>query len=143
MGGMLKVTRNIGIPDEELQEQFVRASGPGGQNVNKVATAVQLRWDAAHSAAIDENIRRRLRELAGSRMTDNGLLIIDARRHRSRERNRADARDRLVRLLRRAARPKRRRRKTRPTKASQRRRIEKKKRRGEKKRLRRPVKRDD
>ena len=131
---MLQITPTIRIEESELDERFVRASGPGGQNVNKVATAVELRFDVAGSAAIDDGMRQRLREIAGTRLTAEGVLVIDARRHRTQAENRRDARDRLVALLRRAAvRPKRRR-KTRPTAGSVQRRIASKRFRSEKKR---------
>lgn len=133
---MLLVTPEIVIEESELDERFVRSSGPGGQNVNKVATAVELRFDAGRAPALTDDIRARLRSLAGSRMTAEGVLVIDARRFRTQAQNRQDARDRLVVLLRQAAtRPKRRRR-TKPTKASQERRIVTKKQRSETKRQR-------
>jgi ribosome-associated protein len=133
---VLLVTPQIVIEESELEERFVRASGPGGQNVNKVATAVELRFDVARSAALTGDIRARLRLLAGGRMTDEGILVIDARRFRTQAQNRQDARDRLVALLRQAAvRPKRRH-KTKPTKASRERRISLKKRHSETKRQR-------
>ena len=123
---MLQVTPQIVIEESELEERFIRSSGPGGQNVNKVSTAVQLRFDAAGSPAIDARMRQRLRVLAGTRMTADGVLVIDARRHRTQAQNREDARERLVDMLREAATPPRRRRKTRPTLASKDRRMQSK-----------------
>jgi len=133
---MIKVTKTIAIPERELQEEFVRASGPGGQNVNKVATAVKLRFDAAHSPSLPEGVRDRLIRLAGRRMTEEGVIIIDARRFRSQERNRQDARERLVALIRKAAVSPKARRKTHPPAASKKRRLEGKRRRGHIKRTR-------
>jgi ribosome-associated protein len=135
---MIKVTENIAIDERELQEEFIRASGPGGQNVNKVATAVKLRFDAAHSTSLPGDVRDRLIRLAGSRITEEGVIIIDARRFRSQERNRQDARERLVALIRKAAQRPKPRRKTHPTAASKERRLEEKRRRGHMKRIRRP-----
>jgi ribosome-associated protein len=133
---MLRITSTLAIQDAEIEERFVRASGPGGQNVNKVASAVELRFDAARSPALSDEIRDRLRTLAGARMTAEGVIVIDARRFRTQTQNRQDARDRLVALLRQAmVRPKRRR-KTRPTAASKDRRIDSKRRRAEAKRAR-------
>src|SRR3954467_2863958 len=127
----LIITPALTIDDAEIDERFVRASGPGGQNVNKVATAVQLRFDVDHSAALAADVRHRLRALAGSRMTDEGILVIDARTHRTQSQNREDARERLADLIRRAlVRPKRRK-KTRPTGASKQKRLESKKRRAQ------------
>jgi ribosome-associated protein len=128
---MLHITPAIVIDDSELEERFVRASGPGGQNVNKVSTAVELRFDAMRSPALDDRIRERLRALAGARMTADGVVVIDARRHRTQAKNREDAKERLLELLREAAIPPKRRRKTRPTLASKDRRIETKRRRAQ------------
>lgn len=125
----LKITGTIAIDEDELDERFIQASGPGGQNVNKVATAVQLRFDVAHSPSLPEAVRRRLAATAGRRLTADGVLVIDARRYRSQERNRADARDRLVDLIRRAAAPVAKRIPTRPTLAAKKRRLDAKKRR--------------
>jgi ribosome-associated protein len=131
---MLHITDTIVIPDSELDERFVRASGPGGQNVNKVATAVELRFDVANSSALPDDVRTRLRALAGSRMTDEGVLVIDARRHRTQAQNREDARERLADLVRQAAVRPRRRRRTKPTAASREQRIGSKRRRSDTKR---------
>jgi ribosome-associated protein len=140
---MLQVTSTIAIEESELDEQFVRASGPGGQNVNKVATAVQLRFDVDRSPSLSAELKQRLRAIAGSRMTMDGVLVIDARRHRTQADNRQDARDRLAQLIRQAAvRPKRRH-KTKPTAASKERRLTTKRQRADTKRRRREVGRDD
>jgi len=139
----LEITPALVIDDSEIEERFVRASGPGGQNVNKVATAVQLRFDVDGSPSLTGEVRQRLRALAGSRMTDEGILVIDAREHRTQSQNREEARGRLADLIRRAlVRPKRRR-KTRPTAASKERRLDFKKRRGQTKSARGRFRGDD
>jgi len=136
---MIRITAEIVLDEGEVHFDFVRASGPGGQNVNKVATAAQLRFDAARSPSLPDDVRRRLMGLAGRRLTEQGVIVIEARRYRSQERNRQDALERLVALVRRAATPPKRRRKTRPSGASRRRRLEEKRRRAEVKRRRGPV----
>jgi len=136
----IEITPTISIDESELDEHFVQASGPGGQNVNKVATAVQLRFDVARSPSLPEDVRRRLKALSGRRLTQDGVLVIDARRYRTQERNRADARERLAALIRDAATPPKPRRATRPTLASKKRRLESKTQRGQVKKARgRPI----
>jgi ribosome-associated protein len=134
---MIPITPHISIEEREIDESFVRASGPGGQNVNKLSTAVQLRFDVRNSPSLPGDVRDRLTRLAGSRMTNDGVIVIIAQRHRTQVRNREDALDRLVELIRQAAVRPVKRRPTRPTKASRERRIEGKKRRGGIKNLRR------
>ena len=136
---MIPVTPEIALDEAEIHFHFVRGSGPGGQNVNKVATAAQLRFDAAGSPCLPDDVRQRLMRLAGRRLTDKGVIVIDARRFRTQERNRQDALDRLVGLIRHAAAPPKRRRKTKPSPASRQRRLEDKRRRAELKRSRAPA----
>lgn len=131
---MIQITPQLAIDESEIGLQFIRASGPGGQNVNKVSTAVQLRFDVAHSPSLPDDVRVRLMRLAGNRLTREGELVIEAKRFRSQERNREDAIGRLVELIRRAAEKPRPRVATRPTLASKKRRLEGKKQRGEVKR---------
>ncbi len=126
----MRVTDSISIDDSELDEDFIRSSGPGGQNVNKLSTAVQLRFDVRRSPSLPNDVALRLMQLAGSRLTKDGVLIITAQSHRTQERNRQDARDRLIDLIRQAAVAPVKRRKTKPTKASREKRLESKKRRG-------------
>jgi ribosome-associated protein len=126
---MIPIIGDIVLDDSLIEERFVLASGPGGQNVNKVASAVQLRLDLRHQTALPEAVRQRAERLAGSRLTQDGVLVITARRFRTQERNRRDARDRLVDLIRRAAAPPALRRKTVPTAASRRQRRQQKARR--------------
>jgi ribosome-associated protein len=134
---MLRINDQIALEESELDERFIRASGPGGQNVNKVATAVQLRFDASRSPSLPQPVRARLLRLAGSRATTTGIIVITADRFRLQSRNRADARARLAELVRKAAQPVKPRRATVPTRASRERRLEEKKRRGNVKHARR------
>lgn len=136
---MIRITDAIRLDEADVEEKFVRSPGPGGQNVNKAATAVQLRFDARGCAALSEAVRERLARLAGRRMTRDGILILEANRYRTQDRNRRNAWDRLADLIRRAAEPPRRRKKTRPSLQSAERRLERKHRQGERKRGRRPV----
>lgn len=133
---MIRVNAQIELDEREIQEDFVRASGPGGQNVNKVSTAVQLRFDVARSPSLPEPVRVRLMALAGRRLTQEGVLILSAERYRSQRRNRDDALERLIELVREACEVETPRRPTRPTLASKKRRLDSKQRRGETKKLR-------
>ena len=133
---MIQITDHISIDEAELEESFIRASGPGGQNVNKLATAVQLRFDARHSPSLPNDVSVRLQRLAGKRLTRDGALVITAQRHRTQERNRADALERLIELIRQAAVVPKQRRPTAPSQASRARRLQSKKRRSGIKRLR-------
>ena len=133
---MIRITPSISIAERELEEHFIRAPGPGGQNVNKLASAVELRFDVRRSPSLPDDVRARLEHLAGKRLTRDGVLVIDAHRHRTQARNRQDARARVVDLIRRAAVAPRPRRATKPTAGSRERRLESKKRRATTKGLR-------
>ena len=135
---MLRITSRIQLDEREIEERFIRASGPGGQNVNKTSTAVQLRFDAAGSPSLPEAVRQRLLRLGGARVDKRGVLTIEARRYRDQSRNRDDALERLVKLVRKAAQPPAPRRRTTPSPASRQRRLDDKRRRGERKKARRP-----
>jgi ribosome-associated protein len=134
---MIRVTPTLALDEKEIGLSFIRASGPGGQNVNKVSTAVQLRFDIRHSPSLPPGVRERAERLAGRRVSADGVLVITAQRFASQERNRRDAIARLVALIGEAARPPKVRRPTRPTRASRERRLESKRRHGEVKRGRR------
>ena len=134
---MIRITDRISIDERELDERFVRASGPGGQNVNKLSSAVQLRFDVRGSPSLPPDVRMRLERLAGQRLTREGVLVIMAQRHRTQERNRADARERLIELVRRASVAPTPRRPTKPTRGAKERRLATKKNRSGIKSLRR------
>lgn len=133
---MMRITGKIVLDEAEIEESFILASGPGGQNVNKTATAVQLRFDVRQSASLPESVRERLLRIAGKRIDARGVLTIEARRYREQPRNRRDALERLATLIRKAAEVPRTRVKTRPTRAAKERRLEEKRRRGETKKHR-------
>jgi ribosome-associated protein len=136
---MIYINYNISIDESEVHEDFIRSSGPGGQNVNKVATAVQLRFDVGTSISLPDDVKERLIRIAGRKVTKDGELIIKAARFRTQEQNRKDAVERLIDLIRKATEVPKPRKKTRPTRASKERRIVAKQRRGEVKTTRRPV----
>jgi ribosome-associated protein len=125
---MIRITPAIGIDENEIEEHFIRAPGPGGQKVNKTESAVQLRFDARKSPALSNAVFLRLKPLAGRRMTRDGVIVITAKRFRAQEQNRHDALERLVDLIRRAAMPPKRRRPTRPSKGARQRRLDSKRR---------------
>lgn len=133
----MRVTDSIVIDEREIEERFIRASGPGGQNVNKVSSAVELRFDVRRSPSLSAEVRQRAEQLAGRRLTDEGVIVIRADRHRTQERNRDDARQRLAELLRAATHVPRKRIKTKPTFGSKQRRLEGKAQRSDVKKLRR------
>ena len=133
---MLEITPSLSIDEREIQIDFVRSSGPGGQNVNKVSTSAQLRFNVANSPSLPAEVKGRLVQLAGSRMTSDGVLIIEAHQYRTQEQNRADAVLRLTELIRQATHKPKPRKKTRPSAASQAKRVDEKRKRGEIKRLR-------
>ena len=134
---MIEITPNLSLDESELSFDFIRASGPGGQNVNKVASAIKLYFDVRASPSLSEDVKKRLEILAGNRMTADGVLVINARRYRTQEQNRQDAIQRLVALIQKALEPPKPRKKTRPSVAARAARLEEKKRRGLVKRLRR------
>lgn len=135
----IRITPQIEIKESEIEENFIRASGPGGQKVNKASTAVQLRFDVANSPSLTEAVRKRLMKIASNRISTEGILIIESSQYRSQGRNRHDARRRLIHLIRQAAKPPKTRKKTKPTEAANKRRLEQKRRRSEIKRLRRNI----
>jgi ribosome-associated protein len=140
---MIAINDDLALDESEVSETFIRASGPGGQNVNKVASAAQLRFDLRGSPSLPEAIKARLVHLAGNRLTQDGVIVITARRFRSQERNREDARERLVALIRRAAEPPKTRRKTRPSAGQREERLAAKARRASVKRQRRAASGDE
>lgn len=133
---MIEITSSVSINESEIQIDFIRASGPGGQNVNKVSTAAQLRFDIRNSPSLEPEVKERLVKIAGNRVTEDGVLLIEAKRYRTQEQNRLDALQRLVTLVQQALERPRTRRKTRPTLASKQKRLQAKRQRSEKKRLR-------
>ena len=140
---MIRITNSIEIDESELKFSFSRASGPGGQNVNKVSTAVTLRWDVKSSPSLPQDVKTRVIKLAGTRMTTRGVLVINARRYRSQEKNREDALARLIALVKKAAAKPKKRKSTKPTRESKERRLDEKRRRSETKQRRKKTLDDD
>jgi ribosome-associated protein len=133
---MIRITERIVLEDRELEESFIRASGPGGQNLNKVSSAVQLRFDARRSPSLPNDVSIRLQKMAGSKLTRDGVIVITANRHRSQDQNRDEARERLFEMIREAANPPPPRRATKPTRAAKKRRVDSKVKRGHVKKMR-------
>lgn len=133
---MIRISDKITLADEEITETFVRASGPGGQNVNKLSTAVELRFDARRSPNLPDDVSIRLQKLAGRRLTKDGIIVIESQRHRTQDRNRADAMDKLVALIKEAEHVPKPRKKTKPTRAAKAERVDQKVQRGKVKRMR-------
>lgn len=140
---MIRITKSISLDENEIHESYVRGSGPGGQHVNKTSSAVQLRFDAANSPSIPDDVRERLLRLAGSRCTADGVIMIEARRYRSQDRNRVDALERLKSLIQKAAAPPVPRKKSKPSRTAKKKRVDEKRRRSETKRLRKGPTREE
>lgn len=140
---MIEITPTLSIDEKEVQESFVRSSGPGGQNVNKVSTAVQLRFDIRNSPSLPPEVKQRLIYLAGKRLSTSGILILTSQKYRTQEKNRQDALNRLIALIRQAAKKPKNRKKTKPSAAAKQERLDEKRRRSEVKKARKPVKGDD
>ena len=140
---MIKITNTLSIPEQEIEEKFVLSSGPGGQNVNKVATAVQLRFDISQSSTLPDDIKERLRGIAGSNLTSDDVLIIESAESRSQRKNRENARSKLAALIREAMIPPKKRKDTKPSRHAKEKRLNQKQIRAQKKALRRKPKQDD
>ena len=135
---MIRITRTFAIPEREIDEKFIQSSGPGGQNVNKVASAVQLRFNFDQSTTLPEEVKERLKSIAKNQITKDNVLIIEAKSHRTQERNRKQARNNFAQIIRKALKPVKKRKKTKPPKAANEKRLKSKKIRAEKKKLRKP-----